>query len=73
MAVYKYIATNTTSGGATTKTEKGYDMRISVHGKDPDQNYDERLSRIGQVAHETGHTWRKKNGLDPNAPTPPTK
>jgi hypothetical protein len=36
------------------------------------QKGDERLSRIEQVAHESGHTWRKKHNLDPVAPTPPT-
>jgi RHS repeat-associated protein len=33
-AIYKYVATNTTSGGATEKTAEGYNMKISVHGQD---------------------------------------
>lgn len=71
-ATYKYVATNTSSGGATEKTDYGYDLKISVHGKDPNQKGDEKMSRIGQVAHETGHAWRKKNNLDPPVPNRPT-
>ncbi len=66
--VFKYVATNTNSGGATEKTDKGYDMKISIHGKDPNQDGNEKFSRIGQVAHESGHAFRKSNDLDPAKP-----
>jgi len=56
--VFKYVATNTSSGGETTKSSNGYNMNISIHGKDPNQGGDEKLSTIGQIAHETGHAFR---------------
>lgn len=52
--VFKYVANNTSSGGETTKTDKGYNMNISIHGKDPNQGGNEKNSTISQIAHETG-------------------
>ena len=65
---FKYIASNSTSGGATTKTEKGYDMSISIHGKDPNQGGNEKFSTVSQVAHETGHGFRRKYNLESAPP-----
>ncbi len=43
-------------------------MKISLHAKDPNQSGDEKFSRIDQVAHESGHAFRKSNNLDPADP-----
>ena len=64
---FKYVATNTSSGAATEKSDKGYDMKISMHGNDPNQK-SEKLSRVAGVAHESGHAFRKANNLDPANP-----
>jgi RHS repeat-associated protein len=66
---FKYVATNTSSGGVTDKSDKGYDMKISMHGIDPNQK-NEKFSRIAGVAHESGHAFRKANNLDPADPGP---
>jgi RHS repeat-associated protein len=64
---FTYIATSKKGGGETKATEKGFDMTISVRDTDPNQT-SEKTSRIGGIAHETGHAFRRANNKEAEDP-----
>lgn len=67
---YTYVARNHKDGGGYNKVEGGYKIGIGIHSDMGQKNGTQ--NRVGIVAHESGHVWRKKHNLDPAMPTFPT-
>lgn len=70
---YTYTARNSASGAETKKVDGGYQINLGVHADESKAGgtRDKFSTQIANIAHETGHAWRKTHNLDPAFPDQP--
>jgi RHS repeat-associated protein len=70
---YTYVASSSNKGAVTEPVKGGYKMTIGINSDESKSggSRDATSTKIGMIAHETGHAWRKTHNLDPAFPNQP--